>query len=293
MEPPLNHLPPELIAMAFESLDKEERTLCVMSCHRWRALIKGLWPALKTDPNNLLIWTAETGGTLPLMKYANKWGATMLDKAISHAKTKDHIACLKLLKNWDDCYSFYRATAEDHTACSKQPKRRGEIDANEFLELLRRVAEQGHLNCLKLLKEWDPAPGGDELPSITATSFDEAFCYAALGGHVNCLKLLKEWGATDFDGALGFVAVKGPLACEKWTNFNWLFEKAKAKDIIDCLKLLKEWGATNFDTILEETVSESESIYRDGIKGWDIAAIGLVWRMIINLLIQWKAEAAQ
>ena len=78
MEPqvsPINRLPPELLVMLFESLEPEGKTLCVMTCQRWRELIKDLWPNLKTRPYDVLHWATKLE-SLSLIKFAKRWGAT-------------------------------------------------------------------------------------------------------------------------------------------------------------------------------------------------------------------------
>ena len=97
--PPLARLPPELLALVFGRLDKEERTLCTMARLRWSELIKGRWPESKTNPDALLYW-ASNRGNLPLMKYAKEWGATRFNMALCFAAIGGHKDCLGLLTEW-------------------------------------------------------------------------------------------------------------------------------------------------------------------------------------------------
>ena len=139
--PPINRLPPELLALVFESLDKEERVLCGMTRKNWRGLIRKLWPEPKTSPNEILYWAAETG-SVPLMKTAKGWGATDFYQTLRSAARGGHIECLKLAKNWG---------------------------ASNFDGALRRAAAHGNIDCLKLLKQW------------VTTEFDRALRSAASG----------------------------------------------------------------------------------------------------------------
>ncbi len=52
--PPIERLPPELLAAVFSKLAPPVRTLCGLFHQRWRLLIKGLWPELITTPRNML-----------------------------------------------------------------------------------------------------------------------------------------------------------------------------------------------------------------------------------------------
>ena len=160
---PLSRLPPELLALIFERLNKKERTLCVMSCWSWRVLIKGLWPMLKTNPNYMMYEGAENG-SLPLMRFAKKWGATEFDCSLWCAALEGHIDCMKLAKEWG---------------------------ATKFNNHLWCVALEGHIDCMKLLKKWG------------ATNFDRALAACASErDNIEVMKLLLEWGATNFDDAL-------------------------------------------------------------------------------------------
>ena len=124
--PPLARLPPELLALVFENLVLSERTLCAMSLPDWRALIKGLWPKLKTTPGNLLDWAAKIGSP-SLMTYAKRWGAADFNKALKGATWAGYIDCMKLVKKWG---------------------------ATEFNWPLRCAASWGNIDCMKLAKEW-------------------------------------------------------------------------------------------------------------------------------------------
>ncbi len=227
--PPLTRLPPELLALVFESLDKEERILCMMSHWHWRALIKGLWPNLKIYSDGLLLWAAEIGNKL-LMEYAKVWGAINFTWALNCAAENGHIDCLKLLKKWgaDDFNNALKTAAgKGHIKVMKLLKKWGAFD---FPWPLLQAATGGHIDCMKLLKEWGSIPGGNELSLITAGDINSTLRRAAHGGHIDCMKLLKKWGAFHFNKALWSAAYEGH---------------------IDCMKLLKEWGATNFNWALE------------------------------------------
>ena len=84
----------------------------------------------------------------------------------------------------------------------------------KFLNDMTKAAKGGHVEIVKLYKEWG------------ATYFDEVMSYAAKGGHVEIVKLCKEWGATDFDEAMSNAAWEGH---------------------VEIVKLCKEWGATDFN----------------------------------------------
>ncbi len=136
-EPPLTRLPPELLALVFESLDKEERTLCLMSCWGWLVLIKSLWPELENDPDDLMFCAAEIG-SIPLMRFTKKWGATHFSWVLYGAARNDHVECMKLAKEWG---------------------------ATDFEQPLESTACRGHIECLKLLKKWG---------KFCTTDFDKA-----------------------------------------------------------------------------------------------------------------------
>ena len=131
-EPPLTRLPPELLALIFEGLDEEEKTLCATTHKYWQTLIKSLWPVLPTNPTSLLLFAAKSG-TLSLMKLAKGQGATHFDWAFSEAAMCGHLDCMKLAKEWD-------ATSE--------------WSATYFNWALENAKDGGHLECMELLRKW-------------------------------------------------------------------------------------------------------------------------------------------
>ena len=151
MEAPIGRLQPELLALIFEGLESEERTLCTMTHKYWCTLIKGLWPKLKTSPDGILDWAAEIGNTT-LIRFITKWGAADFDGAMTCAARTGHTECMKLLK---DCGITLGGSALSTITA---------VDLNEALIW---AAAGGHLNCMKLLKEWG------------ATDLDEALACAA------------------------------------------------------------------------------------------------------------------
>ncbi len=166
--PPLTRLPPELLALVFEGLDKEERILCVMSHKYWQELIRTLWPIPNTSPNGLLLWVSKSGNTT-LMKFAKKWGkfrATNFEDALKWAVEGGQIECMKLLKKW------------------------GKIQTAKLSGVFWTAAYNGHIKCMKLLKIWG------------ATNFNWALHGAAKAGQIECMKLLKKWGADNFQSLL-------------------------------------------------------------------------------------------
>ena len=78
-----------------------------------------------------------------------------------------------------------------------------------YNSVIRCAAEKGHIEIVKLCKEWE------------AADFDEAIQPAACKGRIEIVKLCKEWGATNFDVAMRFAAYGGH---------------------IEIVKLCKEWG---------------------------------------------------
>ena len=224
-EPPLTRLPPELLALVFESLDEEERMFCTMSYRYWQSLIKGLWPNLKVNPDEILDWAAETGNTT-LIRFITKWGAKSPDynQSIINAAKGGHTDCLKLLVT------------------------RSPIITRSFryIEILLEAAAAGHTECMILAKTWG------------VENFDIALSFAAKGGQIECMELLKKWGVTDFNEALESAAYGGQLACMKllkeWgaINFNLALNGAARGGHLNCMKLAKRWGATDFEKALKK-----------------------------------------
>ena len=152
-EPPLTRLPPVLLALVFKELTREEKILCIMIHKYWQELIASLWPKLKRNPDNILA-RAAINGSMPLMRFSKKWGATKFDWALMYAAMYGHINCMKLAKEWG---------------------------ATNFEGTLWDAAGKGHLDCIKLLKEWG------------ANTFNSALQCAIRGSHIDCEKLLKTW----------------------------------------------------------------------------------------------------
>ncbi len=154
MSPPITRLPPELLASVFEHLASEERTLIAMASPYWYELVKGLWPALKTKPNKLLDWAAETG-SLSLMKRSKKWGATDFDRALRGAAYGGHIDGMKLAKKWgatDFGEAMVCAACGGQVESLKHLKKWG---ATCFLGAAKAAASQWQFESVRLLEEWD------------------------------------------------------------------------------------------------------------------------------------------
>ena len=189
-EPPLTRLPPELLALVFEELEPEERTLCTMAYRYWQSVIKGLWPVLKTSPNEILIWAAKNGN-MPLMKVAKKWDAAEFDNPLQRggplgaqhalwgAAFGGHVDCMKLAKDWG---------------------------ATNFNWTLIGAAYSDHVDCMKLLKKWG------------ANNFNEA---AGTCTTIDCIKLLIEWGATGFTSPTGPTGVQGETGPTGFKGPGW------------------------------------------------------------------------
>ncbi len=213
---PITRLPPELIVMVFEHLEKPEKTVCTLTRQRWLELMKNT-PPFKTRPGDMLEWAAKRGSPT-LIKFAKVWGAAQI-------------------YNHSD-FILWGAAQGGHTKYMKLAKKSGATGFNLALEY---AAEIGHINCMKLAKEWG------------ARDFNAALSFAALGGQIVCIKLLKEWGATDFAWVLTSAADGGHINCMKlakvWgaTCFDEALEIAAEEGHTDCMKLAKKWGATDFD----------------------------------------------
>ena len=229
-EPPITRLPPELLILVFEGLEPEGRTLCIMTRKYWQILISSLWPEHKTNPERLRHWAAKGG----------------------------HIECLKMLKRWDAkifIESFTKAVQAGNIGFSNEKRPNKKLWAqltptNALNKSLRLAAYGGHIECMKLLRNWG------------ATKFDGALTWAAAGGYIDCMKLLYKWGARHFDEALEDAAYEGHIECMKlakmWgaTDFNTPLYQAARGGHINCMKILKKWGASDFNSSLWRSAEE-------------------------------------
>ncbi len=266
MEAPIARLPPELLVLVFEELDKEEQTLCVMSCQRWHALIKGLWPTLKTPPDILLRWTADAGNQ-PLMKLAKKWGKFCADDyeiAMSWATEKGQIRIIKLLKSWGDrerlninigevlasAASWGQLKSVDLLLdwCIDDERTEEDID-DDIRGALISAAYNGQIEVLKYL---------ESLVYSSDYDLNLVLCWAAKGGSIKCMELLEEWGADNPNGSLIWAAEESEIEIMKRAKdqgadaFDSALAKAASYGQIECMKLLKKWGANDFEEALKE-----------------------------------------
>ncbi len=228
---PINRLPPECLSFVFKCLRETEHvcdppepatlssprlTFCALVQKRWRALVKALWPHLKTPPDELLFFAAFEGHST-LMSFAKKQGATHFGEVIAAAANQKHIGCMKLAKKW-----FDKSPHDEYIV---------------FGLALISAALSGNIRELKLVKKW----GGK--------TFDTALYNAVQRGHIEVMIILKQWGAVEFDTALYYAAKKGQIESMKllktWqaVAFDAAFEKASKCGQIEAMKLLKKWGA--------------------------------------------------
>jgi len=97
----------------------------------------------------------------------------------------------------------------------------------------------GNIEILRLYK--------DRYNITGATRFDLEMANAAVGGHLECMKLCKEWGATDFNWSMNITASGGHLECMKLckdsgaTNFDTAMWFASVNEQTQCVQLLQEW----------------------------------------------------
>ena len=89
------------------------------------------------------------------------------------------------------------------------------MGATDFDEAIWRAACKGHIEIVKLCKEWG------------AIDFDSAMRFAAWDGDIEIVKLCKEWGATDFDEAQRIAAENGHIEvvklCRGWLGYDSIY----------------------------------------------------------------------
>ena len=117
------------------------------------------------------------------------------------------------------------------------------IDLALFDWGMREAALKGHVEIVKLCKEWEANNATREAAEVGyiktiklckergARNFDEAMIEEAGSGHVEIVKLCKEWRATGFDEAMIEAAGSGN---------------------VEIVKLCGVWGATDFDDAMRE-----------------------------------------
>lgn len=93
--------------------------------------------------------------------------------------------------------------------------------ATNFKSALLKAAQKGHVEIIKLFKEWG-----------VVDDFVETMTHAARHGHVEIIRLMKEWLVID--------------------DFNASMLEASRYGRLDVVKQCKEYGATEFEKALEQ-----------------------------------------
>jgi len=197
MEAPLTRLPPELLALVFEGLDKEERMLCTITRQQWQVLIKSLWPELEVKPEDMLYWAAKKG-YVECLEMLRRWDLKGLTKLIINAVQNGNIRlCIEIsTKPYRTTHrypiaiytlnkSLSLAARGGHIICMKILTDWG---ARDFYWALISAACGGHINCLKFAKNRNIGRMG---------GLDMAHMCAAENNHLDCMKMLRGWGAKD------------------------------------------------------------------------------------------------
>ena len=246
--PPIGRLPPELLASLFETLPDEEKILCALACQRWRGITKEVWPDLKAYPDELL-YNAAKNGSNSQIELAKKVGAEdSVATAIQAAAENGHKELLVPLRIWaENCYAkriVKEAQAHNPHFCIDiamewndyrghlefvlvAAARGGYPECMEVIldlvgsfnltdrEAIREASSNGHVECMKLLKELD----FNVYPNFT-------LYHAAFGGHVDAMILAKKWGATKYQKALEGAVRAHDKGCAKLLK-GWIAETNK------------------------------------------------------------------
>ena len=215
MEAPLTRLPPELLALVFEGLDKEERMLCTITRQQWQVLIKSLWPELEVKPEDMLYWAAKKGYA-ECLEMLRRWDLKGLTKLIINAVQNGNIRlCIEI-------------STKPHRTTHEYP-----IAIYTLNKSLSLAARGGHIICMKILTDWG------------AKDFNWALNSAAGEGHINCLKFAKKRSDSCLDWAHMCATENNHLGCMKILR-GW-----GAKDVNSLLELFKEEHKSTPITITE------------------------------------------
>ncbi len=266
MELPIERFPLEILADVFESLPKVEKTLCSMVSTHWLALSKTLWPDLRTNPNKLMCYSAESGHKRQLI-LAKRQGATYFTTALSLAAQGGHIDCMKLVKGWGETRFNW-----------------GLFGATELTTALMIARQNDCINYLHPVKGWGKA------------GLNWALFGAIEGGHIDCANLARKWGATELcETEIGIILIGAANSehmeymhlAKKWMDKRWVkpakikYRLLQKKELINyafidsathgsmhCMKLLKKWGANDFNRALITAATHGSMHCMKLLKKW-------------------------
>ncbi len=272
----ISKFPAEIQCMILETLNRAERTLCIVVCVGWKRIIESFWPGIKSS-SNFLLSHASKHGYEELLRFAKLWGAKRFDIGMKCAAEAGHLELMVILKDWSlikpqDSIPSSRLvidTALMSAALGGHPK--GMKLAKSWGALRYKIAMQlaasgGSPECMKLAKLWIET-SSPTLRNRNSTNLDDrkkryieralksaikdSFKFSSLNGEIVCMKLAKEWGADEYNRAM------------MWASFKCQFE---------AMKLLREWGASQFDKSIEklmrEIVSYKNRINKNGLIRW-------------------------
>ena len=260
---------------------------------------------------NNAMYKAVRGCHVDIINLLQSWGAEWqcLPFIYEHAAYYGNYDIVKLLLESDNEYAepcFEAAACGGHTNILRLCRKHG---ASDFENALFKSIRFGHVEVLKLYKEWG-----------ILKYFDDAMVEASEYGHIEMVKLCKEYGAVSFgrayrravDGSPSHVSLMNDKTYEdshrrrelinllqQWknTHYDWimmdaakngdmeLLKECKAKGAVaynkalkyaawnghvETVKLLYSWGANDFDSAVIHAVNERNFHILELFKEWNV-----------------------